>query len=101
MTFVIDIDDTLMTSDITWCECGNYTRINGVKPIKNEIALCNKMYEAGHTIILHTGRKWNHYDITKQQLQDCGIKYHELIMGKPLSIYIDRDSLKSIAEWKA
>lgn len=96
MTFVIDIDDTLIFS--------NYDKEKNKYALNfyalDEIEAVNKKYDEGHTIIIHTGRSWAHYDITKEQLEKGGVKYHELIMGKPVGIYIDADSLKSIKDFK-
>lgn len=86
---IVDIDDTLIKSDLIDGEYCN------ARPIKEEISYLTKLYEKGYTIIIWTGRHWNHYEITKKQLEEFGVKYHELIMGKPPGIYIDRDALKS------
>jgi hypothetical protein len=52
------------------------------------------MYDKGHKIVLHTARgyvtgiDWS--DVTKKQMADWGLKYHELKFGKPnADIYID------------
>lgn len=90
-TLVIDIDDTLLICD----------RIDGsycnAQPIDIEI---NKLKELSskYKIILHTGRHWNHYDITISQLRQFEIPFDQLIMGKPLGIYIDKDAKTSLAD---
>jgi hypothetical protein len=48
--------------------------------------------------VLHTGRHWNNYDDTIRQLRNLSIPFDELIMGKPLGIYIDADSKRSLHE---
>lgn len=98
-TFVIDIDDTLLFSDRIKCEnCGRYIYCETIKD-QEEIDRVNYLFEAGHTIILWTGRNWDCYQQTKIQLENFGIKYHELIMGKPQGIYIDKDAKTSLKEF--
>ena len=87
--FVIDIDDTIL-----FCE-KNY---KNPTPDEMEIKHINKLYEKGHTIIIHTGRNWDKYELTVNQLKQFNVKYHELVMGKPQGIYIDKDSFKFIQE---
>lgn len=91
MTFVIDIDDTLLKTSGP----PNYKNL---KPLK-EIRFVNKMFLEGHTIILHTGRNWDKYDLTINQLEKLCVDYDELVMGKPQGIYIDKDSYKSINDY--
>ena len=80
MRLIIDIDGTLLFS-----KCENYKYYDTI-PNKKEIKLLNKVYCTDNTIILHTSRHWNQYEFTKKQLKKFGIKYHELVMGKPEGI---------------
>ena len=77
MIFGVDIDDTLFVSE----------RIEGEYVLKYaDIAMIdrvNALHEEGHTIILWTGRHWNHLNVTKQQLDKYGVKYDSLVMAKP------------------
>jgi hypothetical protein len=77
--------------------CGDKKYLNP-KPLQQEIDLVNKKYKDGHTIILHTGRGWDQYEITIMQLKKFGIKYHQLVCGKPIGIYVDKDSITSLRE---
>jgi len=95
-TIVIDIDDTLIIYPDNTLE--GAARYPFASPNVLEIDLCNKLFDQGHTIILHTGRNWNQYDLTVNQMDEIGIKYHELVMGKPQGIYIDKDSYQSLLE---
>lgn len=94
MTYVFDIDGTICT--ITG---GDYT---GALPYKDRIEKVNKLYSQGNKIIFHTARgmgrsenlqsfAWDEfYDLTKNQLEEWGVNYHALFMGKPSGdIYID------------
>ncbi len=91
MTFVIDIDDTLIKS-----EKPGYLR---PEEIKSETELVRMLYKSGYIIILHTGRNWDKYKLTINQLKKFGIPFHELVMGKPQGVYIDKDSYKSINDY--
>lgn len=92
-TFAIDIDNTLLISKAKRCNhCGRYT-YTFIRPISNHVHKVNLLYDAGNNIFLYTGRGWDYYDETVKQLERCGIKYHELIMGKPIGIYVDVDKV--------
>tara|TARA_R110000851_G_scaffold144828_1_gene284092 strand:- start:384 stop:731 length:348 start_codon:yes stop_codon:yes gene_type:complete len=93
-TYVFDIDGTLCT-----LSSGVY---EDAKPIIDRVAKVNELYDSGHTIILNTargmGRTKNNAllaeklfrELTEKQLDDWGVKYHKLFMGKPSGdIYID------------
>ena len=41
----------------------------------------NEWYEAGHHIVLTTARPWHLELITKQQMENAGIRYHQIVMG--------------------
>lgn len=93
MTLVIDIDDTILQSEF---ENGEYKI---VKVFQKEIDKINDLFHKGVCIIMYTGRSWGQYAVTKKQLWDIGLKYNELVMGKPVGdYYIDSDSLKSVLE---
>ena len=99
-TFIIDIDDTIIFSENVCCkECGNPT-YRKIKTDNKEIKLINQKYDEGNFIIIFTGRSWLQYETTKKQLKECGVKFHKLIMGKPIGIYIDKDSLKTLKDYK-
>jgi len=98
MTFVIDIDDTIIFSHVDKCgECGHpiyrEERID-----YEEILRINAAYDKGHVIIFYTGRDWVHFEHTTMQLNRIHVKYHRLVMGKPIGIYIDKEAKTSIAE---
>lgn len=84
MNFCFDIDNTLLFTEYN----------DGVYTVKQEnkelISMLNLLKLQGHTIILHTGRHWNHIKVTKMQIEEAGISYDSLVMGKPVSdFYID------------
>ena len=84
--YVIDIDGTICTQDGT--DYGN------ALPKDDVIARINHLYDEGNQIVLFTARGYEtHVDwseLTLMQLQIWGIKYHDLIFGKPSAdIYVD------------
>ncbi len=95
MIYCIDIDDTLCHSIED-----DYAHS---APCREAIAKVNTLYEQGHTIKLFTGRgSWDNYDwreFTAKQLKAWGIKYHELILGKPMAdVFID-DKAINASDW--
>ena len=100
MRYCVDIDGTICTPTIG----RDYHK---AEPWQDRIKVLNKLYEEGNHIIYFTARAMgrfsghSHYiasekakevlfDLTKQQLNDWGVKYHELIMGKPhADLFID------------
>tara|TARA_R100000664_G_scaffold34107_1_gene54053 strand:- start:6612 stop:6965 length:354 start_codon:yes stop_codon:yes gene_type:complete len=94
LTYVFDIDGT-----ICYNTGGNY---DNAYPFKDRIEKVNILYDAGHTIIFQTargmGRSGNSSayaygafeELTKKQLEEWGVKYHALFLGKPAGdIYVD------------
>lgn len=75
----VDIDGVLCTN--------TYGDYKNAVPIYKNIKKFNKKYDNGDTIILWTARgtttgiDWR--KITEKQMDEWGIKYHELRFGKP------------------
>ena len=96
MIYAIDIDG-LLCDDML----GDYEKST---PDFKSIAKVNELYEAGHKIKIFTGRgsatgiDWR--DFTLKQLNSWGVKYHELILGKPVCDIIVDDKAISLKEWK-
>jgi ribonucleotide monophosphatase NagD (HAD superfamily) len=85
-TYCFDIDGTL-------CEqkSKDYSL---ARPFPERVAKVNSLYEQGNTIILFTARgsqsgiDWT--KVTLAQLKSWGLRYHELITGKPhADVYVD------------
>jgi hypothetical protein len=82
-----DIDGVLCTQTQ-----GDY---ENATPDLSMIALVNRLYDEGHTIVLHTARYMNRcgqdpaaakamgYAPTSAQLEGWGVRFHELHLGKP------------------
>ncbi len=87
MRYVIDIDGTICSPSP-----GNY---RAAVPYSERIQKLNNLHEAGNIIIFFTARGMTrfsgnvskcyseYYDLTKNQLDEWGCKYDQLIMGKP------------------
>ena len=99
MNYVFDIDGTICTTTE-----GDYEE---AKPLTDRIAIVNTLYDEGHTIIFQTARGMGRsnnsvayantafYELTKRQLNNWGVKYHSLFLGKPAGdIYIDDKGIK-------
>jgi ribonucleotide monophosphatase NagD (HAD superfamily) len=93
-TYVIDIDGTICNNTF-----GDY---ESATPFEDRIAHLNKLYDEGNTIIYLTARGMgryknsrmlahqNFFDLTYNQLQSWGCKFHELHLGKPAGdVYVD------------
>ena len=93
-TYCCDVDGVLCTNSD-----GIYLK---AKPLEDNIATLNKLYDAGHRIILltargtKTGLDWGKF--TVEQMESWGIKYHQLIMGKPEADYFIDDRNISIGD---
>jgi hypothetical protein len=99
LTFVIDIDNTLIISKKNKCDSCGRMKYYLETVDEKEIERVNKFYFQGHTIIMYTGRGWDIYSETIAMLNKIGVHYHELVMGKPQGIYIDKDARKSLEEF--
>jgi len=99
MTYVFDIDGTICT-----LTSGSY---ENAEPIPKRIEQINKLYSDGNTVIFFTARGMgrsnnnmhfayhNFFALTRKQLSDWGVKYNQLLMGKPAGdIYIDDKGIK-------
>jgi len=95
--FIIDIDGVISKKE-SWSFTDSYERqtemILAIKPNELAIKKVNELYDRSHTIILHTSRLWLDYDATVAWLKKHGVKYHTLIMAKPLGdYYLDDKSI--------
>ena len=98
MTYVFDIDGTLCTNS-----GGDYLN---AQPFHDRIKIVNILAQ-NNKIVLHTARGMGRhrndaqkaieefYDLTKKQLEDWGVDYHQLFLGKPSGdYYIDDKGIK-------
>ena len=103
--YCIDIDGTICTPTVG----RDYHK---AQPWKDRIKVLNKLYDEGNYIIYFTARAMGRFadlphsvasvkakevlfELTKQQLEEWGVKYNELIMGKPhADFFIDDKGVK-------
>lgn len=92
-TFVFDIDGVVakVQKDLNYA-CS--------EPNDRMIKIVNKLYDFGNTIVLFTargyvtGKDWS--QVTKEQMERWGVKYHELKFGKPNADYYIDDKMLSL-----
>lgn len=95
MIIYVDIDDTI-------CYYNGVNNLNYSDAIPNNdrINKINQLYNDGNTIVYWTARGTktgiNWFNITLEQLNNWGCKYHELRMGKPYyDLFIDDKNINS------
>lgn len=86
MIYCFDIDGTLINTVYNKDE-GYSIQWFAIDMIK----MINILYDEGHTIIVQTGRHWDSFQQTQQQLSEIGLKYHTLIMGNVVADYYIND----------
>jgi len=94
--YFIDLDNTL-------CVTINSDYLNS-KPIMERINYVNELKNQGHYITIWTARGSksgvDHMDLTKNQLDEWGVNYDNLVIGKPdYDIYIDDKSFNVEQFW--
>lgn len=96
-TYVIDIDGTICTKTE-----GHGDNYGSAVPFVQRIQKINELFDKGNTIIYFTARGMGRskdnpaiayeecFEVTKQQLDRWGAKYHRIVLGKPYAdFYID------------
>lgn len=95
-TYVFDIDGTIVTN--------TFGKYENAKPIEKAIDKLNSLYDEGHKIILMTARgatsKKDYTEFTRNQMQEFGVKFHELIMNqKPSADFFIDDKAINVEDW--
>ena len=104
-TIAFDLDDVLCHRDEKATGPQKYLTC---KPIFEMISIVNKCYEEGMIIKIYTARGQctfhgdvskiyaNLFELTTKHLREWGVKYHQLIMGKPhYDLLIDDKAMDS------
>lgn len=107
MRYCFDIDGTI-------CTPTTGRKYHEAKPYTDRIKQINELYDQGHYIIFFTARAMGRFcgdpedrqkaeeamrPITEQQLEEWGVKYHEVLFGKPhADIFID-DKGRRDTDW--
>jgi len=87
MQIIIDLDGTICTEEKT------YSR-SLAQPQKGAVEAVNSLYDEGHTIIIYSARTWMEFEMTTHWLKSNKVKYHQLILGKPIGdLWIDDRAL--------
>lgn len=86
-TIYVDVDETI-------CSTPSSRKYEDAVPIKENIEKINKLYDMGNTIVYWTARgsrkQINWYELTYKQLNEWGVKFHELRVDKPYyDLFID------------
>lgn len=85
--YAVDIDGIL-------CEVCHDIAIGDHIPILGNINTINRLYDQGHTIIVHTSRRENLRTETEQWLHTNNVKFQALVMNKlKADYYIDDRNL--------
>ena len=99
MNIYVDIDETICYVKGDKNTARDYS---DALPIEKNIRAINTFYDEGHTIVYWTARgtvtgiDWS--ELTKQQFEEWGVKYHDIKFGKPnYDIFIDDKSINSRA----
>ena len=89
----VDIDETI-------CLSPSSRDYSLAKPIVENIKKINNLYDSGNKIVYWTARgtmtgvDWR--ATTEKQFEKWGVKYHELMFGKPVyDLFIDDKSISS------
>lgn len=94
-TFVFDIDGVIakIQPELDYAQS---------EPNEKMVEIINRLYDMGNKIVLFTargyvtGKDWS--EVTKDQMQRWGLKYHELKFGKPNADYYVDDKMLGLEE---
>jgi capsule biosynthesis phosphatase len=99
VVYVFDIDGTICTNTN-----GDYFF---AEPLYDRIKRINDLYDRGNQIYFYTARGMGRYEnnvsmakdemesMTREQLENWGVKFHELFLGKPAGdVYVDDKALR-------
>ena len=93
-TVIIDLDGTICSEEKTYSRSLATINVNARDAIES-------LREMGYKIIIYTARTWMEYEMTVNWLKVNGVKYDQLIMGKPIGDYwIDDRAIKYEGCWQ-
>jgi hypothetical protein len=91
---MVDLDGVICTEERTFDR-------PLAKPMPGAREALQRLRDAGHTIIIYTGRGWPEFRVAKQWLEDHGMVHDGLHMGKPIAdIWIDDRAIR-FSDWDA
>ena len=92
-TIMVDLDGVICSEERTF-------ERPLAKPIEGAKEALQALHEAGNTIVVYTARGWAEYRVAKQWLDDHGMAYDALHMGKPIGdVWIDDRAIR-FNNWK-
>lgn len=93
LKIVVDLDGTILEERPT-------PEKPRAVPLPGAVIALNNLYEMGHIIIIHSARANCDLELTLKQLDEYGIKYHHVVLGKPAGdIFID-DRAFTFTDWE-
>ena len=88
MQLIIDLDGTICTEEKMFSRSLS-------QPILKAVESVNQLFDEGHIIIIYSARLWIEFEMTTHWLKTNGVKYHQLVMGKPQGdVWIDDRALQ-------
>lgn len=83
VTIMVDMDGVIATEERVFDR-------PLAKPLPGAKEALAKLRAAGHSIVIYTARGWAEYNVTKHWLDEHGMAYDAIHMGKPIAhIWID------------
>lgn len=93
MQLIIDLDGTICTEEKMFSR-------SLAKPIKGAVESVNKLYDDGNIIIIYSARLWIEYEMTHHWLIINGVKFHQLVLGKPQGDFWIDDRALRFENWE-
>lgn len=88
MTIMVDMDGVICSEERVFERAL-------AKPLDGAKEALDALKAAGHAIVVYTARGWQEYRVTKQWLDDHGIPYDQIHMGKPIAhVWIDDRAIR-------
>lgn len=82
-TIMVDLDGVICTEEL-------FHDRPLAQPIAGAREALRDLRAAGHTVIIYTARGWSEHRVTRHWLEQHGIEYDGLHMGKPVAdVWID------------
>lgn len=92
MTILVDLDGVICTEEKTFERAC-------AKPLPGARESMEALAAEGHTLVIYTARSWSELRMTKQWLDENGIPYHGIHMGKPVADRIIDDRSIRFRSW--
>ena len=94
MQIIIDLDGTICSEEKTYSRSLAKVKVGAKEAIQ-------KLFDAENIIIIYSARSWMEYEMTFHWLQNNGIPFHQLILGKPIGdVWIDDRAIPFEENWE-